>query len=60
LPFTDEEVRRWHEDKRRQERERPRPRPEAVAECVHCQQPFGFGEGYIGEEVSICDLCNDD
>lgn len=60
MPFTEEEIRQWREEKRRREQEPPRRRPEPVATCVHCQQPFGFTEGTITEEVAICDICNGD
>ena len=60
VPFTPEEVRQWHEEKRRREAEPPRRRPEAVAVCVHCHNPFGINEGVITPEVAICDVCNGD
>lgn len=61
MSFTDEERRAWHDAKREREM-RPQViwRPEPVTECIHCGLPFGFGEGYISEEVSICDVCNGD
>lgn len=60
MPFTEDEKRRWHEEKRKREPEPPRRRPEPVAECVSCQNPFGYGEGTITPEVAICDVCNGD
>ena len=61
MSFTEEEKRAWHEAKRQREvRPEVRLRPPAVTECVHCGQPFGYGEGYISEEVSLCDLCDGD
>lgn len=61
MPFTDEEKRAWHEAKRQREmRPEIRSRPPAVAECLHCGQPFGFGEGYISDEISLCDFCDGD
>lgn len=63
MSFTDEERRKWHEEKRKQEEHDPRQsrsaRP-AVTDCIHCGQPFGLGEGIITEEVSLCYQCNDD
>jgi hypothetical protein len=29
------------------------------ATCIHCGKPFNIGQGYIGDEASICDVCND-
>lgn len=60
MPFTDEEFRKWLEARRLREEERPRVRPQPVDECLHCGQSFGFGEGYIGEEISICEICDGD
>lgn len=63
MPFTDEERRKWHDEKRRREDESHRlpisTRP-AVTNCIDCGQPFGLGEGLITEEVSLCYRCNDD
>lgn len=62
MSFTDEERRKWHEEKRKQEDHNLRPaisaRP-AVTNCIHCGQPFGLGEGVIVEEVSLCYLRDD-
>ena len=61
MAFTDEERRRWHEEKRRAEYRPPvAVRPAPVAFCVCCQNPFGIGEGVITDEVSLCDVCNGD
>ena len=61
MPFTDEEKRAWHEAKRQREmRPEIRSRSPAVAECLHCGQPFGFGEGYFSDEISLCDFCDGD
>jgi hypothetical protein len=59
MPFTDEESRRWHEQKRARERaaEPPRWRPHPAAVCIHCHNPFGCGEGHISGEAQLCDLC---
>ena len=60
MAFTDEERREWHEAKRLREQEKPRSRPQPVATCIHCGQPFGLSEGYVGDGFSICDVCDDD
>ena len=63
MPFTDEERRKWHEEKRRRENDSlplPTSNRPAVTTCVHCGQPFGWGEGIITDEVSLCYRCNDD
>ena len=61
MPFTDEEKRLWHEEKRKREH-RPTPvrRPGPIAVCVHCHNPFGIGEGVITPEVELCDFCDGD
>lgn len=61
MSFTEEEKRAWHEAKRERERQpEVRFRAAPVTECIHCGQPFGFGEGLITEEMSLCDVCNGD
>lgn len=61
MSFTDEERRAWHEEKRRREmKPQTTSRPIAVTECIHCGQPFGYGEGFISDEISLCDICDDD
>ena len=59
MPFTEEEGRRRHEDKRARERtnEPPPWRPQHAAICVHCHNPFGHNEGVITEDAALCDLC---
>lgn len=61
MSFTEKEKRAWHEAKRQRE---ARPdinvRTAPVTECIHCGQPFGYGEGYISDEVSLCDACDGD
>ena len=61
MPFTDEEKRLWHEEKKKREN-RPTAvfRSEPIAVCVHCQNPFGINEGVITSEVALCDVCNGD
>lgn len=62
MPFTEEERRRWREEKRAREpvRELRPSRPPPVAICLHCHQPFGHGEGYIDEEIALCGFCDGD
>ena len=61
VPFTEEEKRLWHEEKKKREH-RPMPvfRSEPIAVCVHCQNPFGINEGVVTPDVAICDICNGD
>lgn len=64
MPFTDKEREQYFAEKRKREaghhHEMIRHRAQAAAICIHCQNPFGYGEGYIGEDVAICDVCNGD
>jgi hypothetical protein len=61
MPFTDEERRNWLEEKQKREHKADiRYRAEPVAECIHCGLPFGYGEGLITDEVSLCDVCDGD
>lgn len=61
MSFTDEEKRAWHEAKRqREKRQEISWRPEPVTACIHCGSPFGYGEGYISADVSLCDACDGD
>lgn len=59
MPFTEEERRLWHEEKRaRERRQEPAPRrPRPAALCIHCNNPFGYSEGAITEEAALCDIC---
>lgn len=61
MAFTDDERRQWLEDKRKRE-QRPEVRylTGPVTECIHCGQPFGYGEGLITDEVSLCVVCDGD
>lgn len=62
MPFTEEEFRRWHEEKRKREYQPPSPwleREQAVATCIHCHQPFGLTEGMITDDVALCYSCAD-
>ena len=59
MPFTDEEKRIWHEEKRKREHLlTPVFRSKPVASCAHCQNPFGINEGVITPYVALCDICN--
>jgi hypothetical protein len=58
MPFSVEETRRWHEEKRRREQEPIPWHAEPVAICVHCQNPFGINQGSMTSDVAICDVCN--
>lgn len=61
MPFTDEEKRAWHDEKRARERQiQPLHRPSPVAVCVHCQNPFGINEGVVTDDVALCDTCSGD
>ena len=61
MSFTEEEKRAWHEAKlKREDRPEITFRTEPVTECIHCGQPFGYGEGYISDDVSLCDTCDGD
>ena len=60
MPFTEDEKRRWHEEKRLRELPRPPLRPEPVAVCVHCHNPFGIGEGTVSDDFPIYDICDGD
>ena len=61
MAFTDAERRAWHDARQNREaRLEGVRRPHPVAECIHCGLPFGYGEGYICDEVSLCDRCNGD
>lgn len=60
MPFTDEEVRKWHADKRRREQRPAAQRPDPITTCYICHQPFGRGEGHIGDDWSVCLACDDD
>lgn len=58
MPFTDEEKRAWHEQKRaREHRPEPVHRPAPIAVCVHCQNPFGVNEGVVTDDAALCDIC---
>ena len=68
MTFKPEEIEQWHNDRksvsdkietdRLADREAAR-RANAVAVCIHCSNPFRFGEGHISEDVEICYVCLD-
>lgn len=59
MPFTEEEKRRWYEEKQKREQGViPVFPPGPVAVCLHCQRPFGINEGIITTEIALCDACN--
>ncbi|MFN5129016.1 MAG: hypothetical protein ACK519_11525 [Sphingomonadaceae bacterium] len=61
MAFTPDEIRQWHEEKRRREAKSDftfKSAPAAI--CINCQNPFGTNEGVITDEVAICDVCNGD
>lgn len=61
MPFTEEEKRTWHAEKRAREyRPQQIRRSEPVAVCVNCQNPFGINEGVITDEAALCDICAGD
>jgi hypothetical protein len=61
VPFTDEEFRRWHEEKQKREHRAPVEFLDPpIAVCVHCDQPFGITQGVVTDQVGICDVCNGD
>ena len=60
MPFTPEEIRRWHDARRKLEIEPDRAPPEPIAICIHCQMPFGINGGVITGDVALCDVCNGD
>ena len=61
MAFTKEEFEAWHEAKLQSEfRPAPDFRTKPVATCIHCHQPFGWGEGMITDEFALCDICDGD
>ena len=61
MPFTDEEKRLWHEEKKKRERRlTPLIGSDPIAVCAHCENPFGISEGVITPEVALCDVCDGD
>ena len=61
MPFTDEERRAWQDAKRRREEKPDFTWHEVpVTECMRCNISFGFGEGRISDEISLCAACEGD
>jgi len=61
MPFTEEEKRRWYEEKKmREQGTSPDSPPIPLAVCLHCQRPFGINEGVITAVIALCDICNGD
>jgi len=57
-PFTPEEIRLWHDAKRKLEIEPDRAPPKPIAIYIQCQMPFGISGGVITGDVALCDVCN--
>jgi hypothetical protein len=61
MPFTEDEWRAWHDEKRaREHRAQPVHRPPPAAICINCQSPFGLSAGVITDQVALCDICSGD
>ena len=61
MAFTEEEFEAWHRAKLQREfKPTPTDQSAPVATCVSCQQPFGYSEGTITEDVAICNICDGD
>ena len=61
MSFTQEEFRRWHEEKQKRGYRPPFAfRDPPIAVCVHCHQPFGINGPVVTDEVALCDVCNGD
>ncbi len=68
MAFTPEEKAQWHNDRKaaaeqikadRIREEDAARRANAVAICLHCNNPFASGEGHISADASICYVCLD-
>jgi len=61
MPFTPEEIRKWHEEKAERERKLTSAPAKTVKPyiCIHCNRPFGANEGVVTGEIALCDICND-
>ena len=61
MAFTKEEFEAWHQAKLEREfRPAPEWKAPPAAVCIHCHQPFGWSEGFISDEVALCDRCDGD
>lgn len=50
-------MRAWYDAKlQREKRPETTSRSKPITTCIHCGSPFGYGEGYIFDEVSLCDV----
>lgn len=67
MSFTDEEKKRWVDEKRAREKgslqglsDQPRDSDDtaAFASCFHCGNPFRSSEGTVTSDAAICDVCN--
>lgn len=59
MPFTEQEKRKWHADRRagRADDDHSEVAPNV---CGHCGNPFPISAGVITDDFAICDVCNDD
>ena len=60
MPFTEEEKRKWHDDKRRRENgsnDADLHRAQHAAVCLHCSNPFSINDGVITDDAAICYVC---
>ena len=57
ISFSEGDKRVWHEAKLKGERQSAiRFQATPVIKCILCGQPsFGLGQGFISDEVSLCD-----
>ena len=68
MPFTEDEKQQWHRERAAAaaqiESDRLRALSQArklnaAAICLHCQNPFGLGEGIITGDAEMCYVCLD-
>jgi hypothetical protein len=60
MAFTEKEFQNWHAEKRKREHRADTVfKSEPIAICINCHNPFGFDEGMITDDVSICYICAD-
>ena len=60
MPFTKEEKRKWHDEKRRRENAGNSAHlhhGQRAAICLHCSNPFSINDGVITDDAAICDVC---
>lgn len=67
MSFTNEEKKRWLEEKRGHEGRNQRSCSQApqhhegsseFAICLYCNNPFRSSEGTVTQDAAICDVCN--